>query len=596
MNNLLKDTADASRSAFLALAAFSALVNILMLTAPLYMLQVFDRVLASRNTDTLLLLSLIAGLAFLTLAALEGVRSLALVKLSGWLDARLGSSVLHTGIVGALARGGGASTQGLRDLGTFRSFVTGPSVFPIMDAPWTPIFIVASFVLHPVLGWIAVGGACVLLGLAIANEFATRELMQRAGAAQMANIQRADAAVRNADVIDAMGMMSNLIERWDARNATASELQAKASNRSGIITAASKFVRLALQTGTLGVGAFLVIGNELTPGGMIASTILLGRALAPVDQAIGSWKAMVAARGAYQRLREQLKHCIVGSDAMPLPRPKGELRCEAVTFGHDDGPDPTLKAISFNLPPGKVLGLVGPSAAGKTTLVRLLVGNLKPRLGHVRLDGLDVHEWPSDDRGQYVGYLPQEVELFSGTVRENIARMTNGEPDAVVQAAQLAGVHEMIMRLPKGYETEVGPGGVALSGGQRQRIALARAMYGNPSIVVLDEPNSNLDQAGTEALLGAISHLRNAGKTVVLTAHHPIIVRQADFLVVLNAGVVQMAGPMEEVIARVTGPQVAPAPAPAPGPAPVSAPAAAGPPAAVAPAVIAPQQGFGHAK
>ena len=557
MTSKLQQTTAACRGAFLALGGFSALVNLLMLTAPLYMLQVFDRVLTSQSTDTLLALSLLALVALLTLAALETVRSLALVRIGNWLDTRLSRFIMQASITGALERSAGASVQGLRDLATLRGFVAGPSMFPLMDAPWTPLFLAVIFMLHPVLGFIALGGALVLLALAVANELATRTLLARAGGAQIDAMAQAESAVRNADAIEAMGMLPNLLRRWQTRNAASLGLQAQASNRSGTLTAISKFLRLALQIAMLGVGAWLVIGAELTAGGMIAGTILLGRALAPIDQAMNAWKGFVGARSAYARLSSQLEHIDADADPMALPRPQGQVSVEAVSFSHAERGEPILRDVSFTLPAGKALGLVGPAATGKTTVARLILGNLTPLLGHVRLDGMEASKWQAADRGQYVGYLPQDIELFAGTVRENIARMGDGDTDVIIEAAKLAGVHELILRLPSGYETEIGDAGYALSGGQRQRIALARAVYGNPSLVVLDEPNSNLDQSGIEALLSTLNRLKQNGTSLVVITHQPSIVQQVDYLVVLGKGTVQLAGPREEVIKRVTGPQPA---------------------------------------
>ena len=364
----LEAALSACRGAFVGLAIFSAGVNVLMLTAPLYMLQVFDRVLASRSTDTLLMLSIIAGVALLTLAALEGVRSFSLLHISTWLDDRLGSSVLKASISSGLRKGQGPSIQGLRDLSTFRTFVGGPGMFPIMDAPWTPLFVAVVFMLNPILGWMALGGALVLLLLALSNETATRGLLQRAGEAQIQAMDQAEAAVRNADVIEAMGMMANLTRKWHGRSREALHLQSRASARSGIITAVSKFIRLALQVGMLGVGAWLVIQNGLTAGGMIAGTILLGRALAPVDQAISSWKALIAARAAYRRVKTQLAGSGSGpGDEMSLPQPNGEVRCEAVTFTHPNTQEPALRNIDFDLPAGKVLGTVVSVSADRLT-------------------------------------------------------------------------------------------------------------------------------------------------------------------------------------------------------------------------------------
>ena len=548
----LADAVRECKSGFIVVAVFSAFLNLLMLTAPLYMLQVFDRVLTSRSTDTLMALSLIAGAALLALALLDGVRGFALIKVGDWLDQKLGHRLLHASVGDAIRADGASSTQGLRDLATFRGFVGGPSLLPLMDTPWTPLFVAVIFALSPVLGWMAVVGAIVLLGLAIANEFATREPSKRAGAAQLEALEQAEAAARNADSIEAMGMLGELTRRWTRDNINARQSQATSARRTGAITSASKFVRLSLQVAMLGVGALLVIHNELTPGGMIAATILLGRALAPVDQAINSWKSLLAARGAYHRLKSQLVASAVSAPSMSLPRPSGIVACEGVTFTHASSTEPVLKGIKFDLPAGKALGLIGPTASGKTTLARLMVGILRPQLGFVRLDGMDVSQWHASDRGQHIGYVPQDVELFSATIRENIARMADGDSETVVEAAKLAGVHDLILRLPQGYETQIGRAGAALSGGQRQRIALARALYGDPRLVVLDEPNSNLDQPGLEALLGAIGELKQRSTTLIVIAHQPAIVHQVDYLIVLGDGVVQMAGPRDEVIAKVS--------------------------------------------
>ena len=551
----LKDALNACRVGLVAVTLFSLCINLLMLTAPLYMLQMFDRVLVSRSTDTLILLTAIAGAALLVLAALEAVRSLVLVRISTWLDRQLGGVVLTGSIVATLRQGTSPSVQGLRDLSTFRTFLTGPGIFPIMDAPWTPIFLAVIFLLHPVLGWVALAGAILLFSLAVANELATGTLLARAGGASIKALHQAEAAVRNADVIEAMGMTPNLIGHWHRNNAEILDLQARASDRSGAITATSKFVRLSLQIGILGTGAWLVILGEATPGVMIASSILMGRALAPVEQAIGSWKTTIAARDAYRRVKRLLGEMPARGLTMPLPTPKGRLSVDGLTFVHLGADEPVLKALSFALEPGESLGLIGPTAAGKTTLARLLVGSLVSRSGHVRLDGMDVARWDPEDLGRHMGYLPQDVELFDGTVRQNIARMGEGDPDAVIAAARLAGVHEMILHLQNGYETEIGSDGAALSGGQRQRIALARAVYGEPKFVVLDEPNANLDNDGEEALVQTIDTLKQRGTTSVVIAHRPTILDRVDKVLVLRAGTAQMFGPRDEVIPKILGPE-----------------------------------------
>lgn len=530
-------------------------INLLMLAAPLYMMQLYDRVLSSRNIDTLVLLTIMAGAAILTMSLLDMIRGQAMVRLGSWIDRKVSPDLLTASIAQTLRRGETPSVQGLRDLGTFRTFLTGPAMFPIMDAPWTPIFLAVIFMLHPILGWVATGGAVVLFVLAITNEVSTRKLLQMSGGASILALQQAEAAARNADVIEAMGMMPALVRRWHERNSQHVTLQAQASHRSGAIGATSKFVRLLLQIGILGTGAYLAIQTEISPGAMIAASIIMGRALAPVEQAIGSWRSGIAARNAYGRIKTQLEEEPPRGERMRLPEPKGALDVEAVSYVHPSAEEPVLRNVSFNLEPGEALGLIGPTAAGKTTLARLLVGNILPRAGHIRIDGADVGVWESEDRGKHVGYLPQDVELFAGTVRENIARMGEGSPEAIVAAARMAGVHELILGLPKGYDTEIGEGGAALSGGQRQRIALARTVFGSPRFVVLDEPNASLDHEGEAALLQALKDLKEQNVTVIVIAHRPTILQHVDKILVLRDGQVQHFGAPADVVPKVTGQQ-----------------------------------------
>ncbi|MBI4182479.1 MAG: type I secretion system permease/ATPase [Proteobacteria bacterium] len=551
-NPLLAQAIEACRKAALAVVLFSFCVNLLLLAAPIYMLQLYDRVLSSRSTETLIVLTLMAVAAILTMAALEVVRGHAMVKISTWLDKRLSGAVLAASIAGSIRSAGDPSVQGLRDLGTFRTFLTGPAVFPIMDAPWTPVFIAVIYLMHPVLGWVALFGAVALFALAVLNELATRRPLERSGAASIKALHGAEAAVRNADVIEAMGMMPNLVRWWQRDNAEMLALQGRASAYAVAIGGVSKFVRLCLQVGMLGTGAWLAVIDLITPGTMIAASIIMSRALAPVEQAIGSWKLVVVARNAYRRMKRQLDEMPLRGQAMPLPAPVGRLAVEGVTFFHPGQQEPTLRNVAFWLDPGEALGLIGPTASGKTTLARLLVGILEARAGHVRLDGVDVARWEPEDLGRHVGYLPQDIELFRGNVRANIARMGEADPEAVVKAARLAGVHEMILALPRGYETEIGEGGARLSGGQRQRLVLARALYGDPRFLVLDEPNANLDAVGEEALLSAIEETKGRGVTMVIIAHRPSILRHVDKILVLRAGQVQTFGPRDEVIAQLT--------------------------------------------
>ncbi|MEH6405628.1 MAG: type I secretion system permease/ATPase, partial [Sneathiella sp.] len=537
-NTLLAETLSKAKQVFVIISVFGLGINLLMLTAPLFMMQVFDRVITSRNTDTLLMLMLIAIVALLTMSSLEAVRTYVLVRLSTWLEKRLGGAALTASILSTLKTAQDANIQGLRDLGTFRNFLTGPGVFPILDIPFSPIFLGIMFLLHPLLGAMALIGAAILFGIALFNEIMTRRLLGEAGRHTTTAMHQADAAARNADVIEAMGMMPNLIQKWNKSQEGALIEQGKASDRGGIIAAVSKFFRMVLQIGVSSAGAWLVIQGDMSPGSMIAGSIIMGRALAPVEQAIGTWKGFLAARSAYARLKAKLNAAPETDQAMPLPRPTGAIDIEAVSYIHPGSSEPVLRNVSFNLKPGETVGLIGPTASGKSTLAKLIIGNLTPRSGHARLDNMDMSEWPSNDRGKYVGYLPQDIELFSGTIRENIARMGEGAPDDVIAAATKAGVHEMILRMEKGYETQIGDGGASLSGGQRQRIALARAIFGNPCLLVLDEPNASLDSLGEAALMQAMTTLRAEGMTIVVIAHRPNVLKQVDKVVVLRNGMV----------------------------------------------------------
>jgi PrtD family type I secretion system ABC transporter len=549
---LLEETIYVARKGFYVVVLFSLCINVLMLAVPVYMLQIFDRVLSSRSTDTLVLLSIIIVFAILTLASLEAVRSNVMVRIGSWIDKRLAGTILMASISLPLKSGKDPSVQSLRDLHTFRSFLSGSEIFSFLDSPWTPIFLIIVFLLHPYLGIAALIGAIILFTLAVVNEYVTRPLIIAASSANMQAMQQAEAAVRNADVIEAMGLMPNLVARWDRINHDVLNKQASASYRSGIIIATSKFVRLVLQVSMLGTGAWLVILGELTPGGMIAGSILMGRALSPVEQAIGAWKSAIAARGAYDRLRQQLHTMPPRAESMDLPEPEGKISVEGLSYIHPGQTKPLLRGINFKLDPGEALGLIGPSAAGKTTLARILLGNITPRIGYARLDGMDVAQWDPEDLGQYCGYLPQDIELFSGTVKENIARMGEGEPEKIVEAAKLAGCHDMILHFPNGYDTTIGESGASLSGGERQRIALARALYGNPRFVVLDEPNANLDAVGEEALLSAVKNLKEKGVTLVMIGHRPNVLQHVDKILVLRQGQVQDFGAREEVLARLT--------------------------------------------
>ena len=525
-----------------------------MLAVPLYMMQVYDRVLTTGSVDTLLALTAMVAASLVVFGLLEALRGRVLARAGAWLDRELGSPVLAGAVAAALRAGGGVSAQGLRDLAAVRGYLGGPGVMPLFDAPWAPVFLGIVFLVHPVLGWIGLGGALALFGCAVLNDVATRKKLTEANGAAAGALNAADAAIRNADAIAAMGMLPALARRWREAGARGLRLQTSASDASGSISALAKVLRFGLQVAMLGVGAWLVLGHEMSPGGMIAAAVILARGLAPVEQLITAWRALVGARTAWRRLRELMEHAPDHEGGTALPRPAGRVEAEKVGYLPPGVREPVLRQVSLRLDPGETLGIVGPSGAGKTTLVRLLVGSLAPTAGHVRLDGADLTAWPDADRGRYVGYLPQTVELFAGTVRDNIARLGETEDEAVVAAAERAGAHEVILGLPGGYDTPIGEGGVPISGGQRQRIALARAVFGEPPLLVLDEPNAHLDAEGEQALVEAVVGMGEQGVTVVLIAQRPGVMAQVDKILVLQAGSVTAFGPREEVLAALRRP------------------------------------------
>ena len=536
------------RRIFLVCGGFSFFINMLVLMPSLYMLQVYDRVLTSRNETTLWMLTILVLGLYALMAAVEWVRSRLLVRAGAMFDAKMNERVYHTAFEANLKGAGGNAGQAITDLTNVRQFVTGNGLFVFFDAPWFPIYLFVMFLLHPVLGWLSVVGAIVLLGLAIANELATRGPLAQANTAMVQSANEATNNLRNAEVIEAMGMLSNLRQRWYERYQKVIALQSIASDRASSITATTKFVRISLQSLALGVGALLAIEGQVTPGVMIMGSILMGRALAPVELLIGTWKQFLAARSAFERLEQMLKAFPKRDPGMPLPAPKGHLIVENVVAAAPNTQLAILKGISFTLEPGEVLGIIGPTASGKSTLARLLVGVWPAASGKVRLDGADIYAWNKQQLGDYVGYLPQDIELFSGTIAENIARFGEIDSDKVIDAAQQAGVHEMILRFPKGYDTPIGTGGSFLSGGQRQRIALARALYGGPSFIVLDEPNSNLDDSGEAALVQAVLAQKDAGRTLVIITHRTSILSAVDKLLLMRDGTVQAFGPRQQVL------------------------------------------------
>ena len=541
------------RKQFWLVGAFSGVVNLLQLTVSLYMMQVFDRVLATRNTDTLMYLTLVAIFALLILAMLEAVRSVIMQRIAAWVEQRVAPESFMRAVEGQL-RGGNYRMEALRDLGLCRGFLGSPGMLALFDLPWVPIYIALVFLLHPLLGYLALGGAILLFLLTLANEAMTSKALQAAGVAAMQGHRRAEAIARNAEVIDSMGMMPAVLKRWRGAFSMGQAPQEQAADRAAIILAIIKFLRLTIQLAVLGLGAWLVLQQQLTAGASIAASIVMGRALAPVEQVVGSWKQLVQARSALRRLRVFLGMPRLRPPGIALPAPRGALQVERVAYNFPGQNVSMIKGVNFTLEAGESLAIIGPSAAGKTTLLRMIIGTLPASAGHVRLDGADVFLWQREDFGQHLGYLPQDVELFEGTVFDNIARLGASPPEKVFEAARLAGCHEMILRLPGGYETEIGEGGAHLSGGQRQLLGLARALFGSPRLVVLDEPNSNLDGDSEAGLARALQRLKAEGVTVVLVSHRPALVQEVDKVLLMKDGAAEMFGPRAEVLKRLAGP------------------------------------------
>lgn len=539
-----------ARRIFIVIGLFSLVINVLMLVGPLYMLQVYDRVLTSRSVETLLALTVLAVGLIGTNALLELVRSRLLVRLGGRFDTQLKDSVFAAVFETQLRGKSADAGQVLRDMDSFRSFLTGPALVAFFDAPWTPAFIAIIFLFHPWMGMVALFGAVVLFVVAVLSELATRGVLSRSSRTGLEAQEFASSALRGAEVVRAMGMLRPVLVRWNALHSQSLAHHARASDRAGILTAFAKFVRPCLQIAMLGTGAYLVLQDAISSGVMVASSIIMGRALAPVEQAINNWRQFIAARGAYGRLHALLHANAEKAQRFALPRPAGLVCCENLIGVAPRGGATLIRGVNFDVAPGQVLGILGPSGAGKSCLVRLLVGIWPPASGHVRLDGADITHWDWEALGQHIGYLPQDVELFSGTVAENIARLQQGKDEQVVAAAQACGAHEMILALPNGYDTDIGEGGCSLSGGQRQRIGLARALFGDPSFIVLDEPNANLDVDGERALQGALHYLKAQNRTVIVVSHRPSVLNAVDLLLVLRDGRQEAFGARDDVLPK----------------------------------------------
>ena len=539
----------AYKRAFFNIGLFSAVINLLMLAPALYMLQVYDRVLASGNEMTLLMLTLMILGLFGLMGALEWVRSQVVIRLGTQMDMRLNQRVYDAAFEAQLSTGSPAAGQALNDLTSLRQFATGNALFAFFDAPWFPVYLWVIFMFSPWLGLLALGGAVLLMLLAWLNQRLSHGPLKAASELSVEATQQASAHLRNAEAIEAMGMLGTLRGHWLAQHKAFLAQQNLASEKTASLGAWSKGVRLALQSLVLGLGALLAVQGQITAGMMIAGSILMGRVLSPIDQLIGVWKQWTSARLAYQRLESLLQAHPARPPRMALPVPRGELAVEQLSASAPGTRRATLSNLSFTLPAGQVLGVIGPSGCGKSTLARLLIGVWQPLAGKVRLDGAQLSQWDKQQLGPHLGYLPQDIQLFAGTIAQNIARFAQVDADKVLAAAQMAGVHSLILQMPEGYDTRLGDGGAGLSGGQKQRIGLARALYGLPALIVLDEPNANLDEAGEQALLQAIAQLKQLKRTLILITHKPNVLTLTDQLLILREGQLQVFGPTAKVLA-----------------------------------------------
>lgn len=545
---------DLDRRALTAVGMTSFAMNLLLFAMPLYSLQVYDRVLTSRSSDTLLLLTLIVLFALSANALLDMVRGRLLLRIGNAYALKLGPRLLDASIAQS-ARTSEPDGQALRHMHTVRNFVTGPQgLATLYDAPLVPLFLVAVYTMHIGLGNAMLFGMLVLLLLTILTEALTGNHLRAASEAAIQAQRRIDGVMQNAEVVEAMGMRAAMRNYWQAAQGQAMAGASAANDRAAGVNSLAKWVRMLLSLLITGAGAWYVINDNVTIGAMVAANILSARGLAPLETMIGAWKGLIGARLAVERINLMIDKLTRSEGTMQLPTPAGEIVVERLVYAPPQAEQPTVKGISFRLPAGSWLGIVGPSGAGKSTLTKLICGVWKPRSGIVRLDGADVYTWPRSDFGRHCGYLPQDVELFAGTVRDNIARFCSAQDvddAAVTAAAQRAGVHAMILRLNDGYNTQIGPGGAALSAGQRQRIGLARALLGEPRLIVLDEPNSNLDAEGEMALLEALRQARARGATIIMIGHRPSLLGDADLIGVVVDGLMQHFGPREEILAKI---------------------------------------------
>jgi ATP-binding cassette subfamily C exporter for protease/lipase len=547
MSKTLYETiVDRIRRQLPALILFSCLVNLLLLVSVIYMLQVYDRVLSTGSLDTLIWLTIGALGAIVIYGVIEQARRLMLSRTGAWLSLELSGPVIRRAMEARLA--GAGLEAGPRDVADLRGFFDGDAALALLDTPWAILFIAFIWQLHPVLGMIAIGGALLLFGLAAGNDLATRAAQKRSTAALRTNHDAALRFIEGGETLGPLGMAAPIIERWQEREATASDGQQRLAEGTASVVGISRVVRLALQIAMLGAGAYFVLEGQVTGGAMIAGSIVLARALAPIERSISAWRKLLAAGTAHRNLKALFAASAVNAETVQLPRPAGRLSVEAVNYIVPGTHEAILGNVNVVLEAGTSCAIVGPSGAGKSTLCRLLVGAARPSYGHVRIDGADVFAWDSTDLGRHIGYLPQQIELFPGTVAQNIARFRTLDSEKLVEAAKFAGVHELILALPAGYETDIGAQSNRMSLGQRQRVALARALYDDPALLVLDEPNSNLDSDGDLALTKVLAELKRRRRTVVIVTHRPVDLQAVDKIMIMRNGAVARFADRDEVL------------------------------------------------
>jgi len=556
--NELQQSLDECREYVIYAGLFSAAINLLLLTPIIYMLTVYDRVVASGSLSTLAMLTLLMIALLLAVGGFEWVRSMLLIGLSNKLEERLRRRVTDATFKRSLLTGGMISNaQPVSDLTSLRQFIGGNGLFAFFDAPWFPIYIIVMFLFHPWFGVAGIVGGAIMVALAAINNSVTDAVLKEANENAVRSSAQFQSSLRNAEAVAAMGMSKDIAKKQDLLNDKVIDQQTTASSRAGAMNGVSKSFRMIMQSLLLGLGAFLALQQEISPGMMIAGSLLLGRALAPIDMLVGTWKGYSVAVAQYNRLKELLEKMPVDPERMPLPDPEGALSLEQVTIVPPGSRNAVVRGVTFQLSPGEMLGIVGPSASGKSTLARAVLGIWPTYAGKVRLDGADIAAWDRSELGPHIGYLPQDIELFDGTIAENISRFRIADSSEIVEAAKLAGVHELILRLPQGYDTVIGSAGGILSGGQRQRIALARAVFGSPKLLVLDEPNSNLDDQGEKELVLALERIKSSGCTALVITHRTMILKFVDKLLVLRDGALAGFGPRDDVLSALTKQQPA---------------------------------------